>query len=238
MQVIGLTGNIGAGKSTVAKAFAALGVPVFNSDEVAKKAYTIPSIQNEVREILGSPKGPLEDPKEGSPKGPLEDPKEDSAKGPLEDPKEDSAKGLIEGPAERVQIDFSKETWKSEIACFIFSNEEKRLRLESLIHAFVQNEFVRWKNLQHSTYIIREAALAHSFRPENCDWLIEVVAEKETRMSRVIKRSGLTEAEFNKRDSLQKRNETFPSNRIFTIKNNERNGILNEILAIHNQLNA
>jgi energy-coupling factor transporter ATP-binding protein EcfA2 len=38
MEVVGLTGNIGSGKSTVAKAFGALGIPVFNSDDEAKKA--------------------------------------------------------------------------------------------------------------------------------------------------------------------------------------------------------
>ena len=35
-MVIGLTGGIGSGKSTIAKAFAALGIAVFNSDEQAK----------------------------------------------------------------------------------------------------------------------------------------------------------------------------------------------------------
>ncbi len=198
MQVVGLTGNIGSGKSTVAKAFAALGVPVFNSDEVAKKAYKIPSIQIEVREILSSEKGQ----KEG------------------------------------IQIDFSKDTWKSEIARIIFSDAEKRLRLEKLIHAFVQNEFVRWKNLQHSSYIIREAALADSFQPENCDWLIEVTAKRETRLQRVSLRSGLTKEDFNKRDSLQKRNEKFPSNKLFNLENNDGNPILNDILAIHKKLSA
>jgi dephospho-CoA kinase len=34
--IVGLTGGIGSGKSTVAKIFQSLGVPVFNSDEVAK----------------------------------------------------------------------------------------------------------------------------------------------------------------------------------------------------------
>ncbi len=214
MQVVGLTGNIGSGKSTVAKAFAALGVPVFNSDEVAKKAYEIPSIQIEVREILSSEKGQKEGQKEGPTEGPME------------------------GPTEGIQIDFSKDTWKSEIARIIFSDAEKRLRLEKLIHAFVQNEFVRWKNLQHSSYIIREAALADSFQPENCDWLIEVTAKRETRLQRVSLRSGLTKEEFNKRDSLQKRNEKFPSNKLFTLENNDGNPILNDILAIHKKLNA
>lgn len=36
MKVFGLTGGIGAGKSTVAKVFTALGVPVYDSDSSAK----------------------------------------------------------------------------------------------------------------------------------------------------------------------------------------------------------
>lgn len=190
MEVVGLTGNIGSGKSTIAKAFVALGIPVFNSDDEAKKAYTLPSIQNEVKIILG------------------------------------------------IEIDFSKDTWKSEIASIIFSNVEKRLRLEKLIHSYVQDKFIQWKSIQTSKYIIREAALADSFQPENCDWLIEITANRETRLKRVILRSGLTEEEFNKRDSLQKKNEKFPSNKLFTIENNEGNSVLNDILAIHEKLNA
>ena len=37
MKKIGLTGGIGAGKSTVSKIFKLLGIPVYNSDEVSKK---------------------------------------------------------------------------------------------------------------------------------------------------------------------------------------------------------
>lgn len=190
MEVVGLTGNIGAGKSTVANVFVALGIPVFNSDLEAKKAYEIPTIQNEVKTILG------------------------------------------------IEINFSKESWKSEIASIIFSNVEKRLRLEKLIHRYVQDKFIQWKSIQTSKYIIREAALADSFEPENCDWLIEVEANSETRLQRVILRSGLTKEEFNKRDSLQKKNEKFPSNKIFTISNNDNDRILVETLRIHAQLTA
>ncbi len=202
MQVVGITGNIGAGKSTIARVFVALGIPVFNSDEEAKKAYTIPSIQIEVREILGSSKGPKE------------------------------------GPAEDIHLDFSKGTWKSEIAAIIFSDEEKRLRLEKLIHTYVRNEFIRWKATQNSKYVIREAALANSFQQENCDWLIEVIADKETRLNRVTQRSGLTEEEFNKRDALQLRNESYPSNKVFAVSNNSSDRVLPEILKIHEQLSA
>jgi dephospho-CoA kinase len=39
MQVIGITGGIGSGKTTVAKIFACLGIPVLNTDTVAKQLY-------------------------------------------------------------------------------------------------------------------------------------------------------------------------------------------------------
>jgi len=190
MQIVGLTGNIGSGKSTIVKAFAALGVPVFNSDEEAKKAYAIPSIQQEVQSILG------------------------------------------------LELNFNKDEWKNEIAQIIFSNTEKRTRLESLIHKFVYYAFENWKQKQNSNYIIRESALANSFQPENCDWLIEVIANKSTRLQRVIERSGLSEDEFNKRDSLQNTNKTFPEARKFTISNNNSDSVLNEILKINQNLSS
>ena len=37
MRMIGLTGGIGSGKTTVAKIFATLGIPVFNADETARQ---------------------------------------------------------------------------------------------------------------------------------------------------------------------------------------------------------
>lgn len=50
---IGLTGGIGSGKTTVARIFEKLGVPVFYSDEYGKKAYADPEVQKAVRELLG-----------------------------------------------------------------------------------------------------------------------------------------------------------------------------------------
>ncbi len=54
MRIIGLTGGIGSGKSTVAKMFKALGVPVYNSDERAKKLMvSSKTARKKISELLG-----------------------------------------------------------------------------------------------------------------------------------------------------------------------------------------
>ncbi len=54
MRRIGLTGNIGSGKSTVAKIFEVIGIPVFNADEEAKKLYRENYVKNEMVKEFGS----------------------------------------------------------------------------------------------------------------------------------------------------------------------------------------
>ncbi len=55
MLVIGLTGGIGSGKSTVAKIFAQLGVPILNADLLAKSIMNNDSfIRNEIIKSFGT----------------------------------------------------------------------------------------------------------------------------------------------------------------------------------------
>jgi dephospho-CoA kinase len=52
--LIGLTGGIGAGKTTVADVFKTLGIPVFNADEVAKELMqTSPIIKEQLMTTFG-----------------------------------------------------------------------------------------------------------------------------------------------------------------------------------------
>ncbi len=53
-MVVGLTGGIGSGKSTVAKLFELVGCAVFYSDDVAKEIYFNADIKKEVKALLGS----------------------------------------------------------------------------------------------------------------------------------------------------------------------------------------
>lgn len=53
-MILGLTGGIGSGKSTVARLFELMGAVVFNSDEVAKQCYFFPDVKEKVIALLGS----------------------------------------------------------------------------------------------------------------------------------------------------------------------------------------
>lgn len=53
MRVVGLTGGIGSGKTTVCKVFELLGTPVFYSDNVSKKILFSESVSNIVVEEFG-----------------------------------------------------------------------------------------------------------------------------------------------------------------------------------------
>lgn len=54
MMVVGLTGGIGSGKTTVADFFVELGVPVYNSDENAKKLMTSSAqVKRAIIDLLG-----------------------------------------------------------------------------------------------------------------------------------------------------------------------------------------
>lgn len=53
MKRIGITGNIGSGKSYVCKMFESLGIPVFYSDDETKKLYLIPSVKDLIIKRFG-----------------------------------------------------------------------------------------------------------------------------------------------------------------------------------------
>ena len=52
-MIVGLTGGIGSGKSTVAKLFEVLGCSVFNSDDAAKEVYFESEHKAEIIKLLG-----------------------------------------------------------------------------------------------------------------------------------------------------------------------------------------
>lgn len=53
-KIIGLTGGIGSGKTTIANYFISMGIPVYISDDEAKKISEQPEIVNEITAVFGT----------------------------------------------------------------------------------------------------------------------------------------------------------------------------------------
>ena len=54
-KILGLTGGIGSGKTTVAALFHELGVPIYNADDEAKKLMNeSPKIRTQLIELFGA----------------------------------------------------------------------------------------------------------------------------------------------------------------------------------------
>ena len=53
MLKVGLTGNIGSGKTLVCQIFESLGVSVFYADKVARELYNYPEIRAQVKQVFG-----------------------------------------------------------------------------------------------------------------------------------------------------------------------------------------
>ena len=141
-KIIGLTGGIGSGKTTVAKMFSEINVPIYTADTEAKKLINKSKvIKRKLIKLFGE-------------------------------------KAYID---EKLNRDF--------IAQKIFNDKNLLEKMNAIVHPKVASHFERWLSKQNAPYIIKEAAILF----ENgsylfCDAVILVIADKEVRMQRVIKR--------------------------------------------------
>lgn len=54
MLKVGLTGNIGSGKSTVSRIFEVIGIPVYHADKEAKELYKLEIVKQRILDIFGN----------------------------------------------------------------------------------------------------------------------------------------------------------------------------------------
>src|SRR5690606_29964746 len=112
MRVIGLTGGIGSGKTTVAGFFQELGVPIYIADDAGKRLMvSSEAVKRDIITLLGP----------------------QSYQNDLPD--------------------------RKYIATQVFNSAEKLEQLNNIIHPAVAKDFLRWKDLQNTNYVIYEAAI-------------------------------------------------------------------------------
>lgn len=82
---------------------------------------------------------------------------------------------------------------RSYVAQKVFGDETLLLKLNSLIHPAVREDFEHWVTLQNAEFVFKETALLFELKlNENCYKSLLVTAEDNLRIKRVMDRDGKT----------------------------------------------
>ena len=119
----------------------------------------------------------------------------------------------------------------------VFSNKEKLDKLNAIIHPYVQQDFLQWKQSQQAPYVIKEAAiLFESGSYRDCDFIIMVTAPLEERIKRVMLRDKIDRETVEKRIKNQWNDEKKIELSTFVIENREIDKNLDKIEIIHSKI--
>ena len=120
------------------------------------------------------------------------------------------------------------------VAQEVFSNKEKLDKLNAIIHPYVQQDFLQWKQSQQAPYVIKEAAiLFESGSYRDCDFIIMVTAPLEERIKRVMLRDKIDRETVEKRIKNQWNDENKIKLSTFVIDNRDFDRNLDKIQTIH-----
>ncbi len=192
MLKIGITGGIGAGKSTVSQLFKMLGVPVYNSDESAKWLMNHDlDLKNKIKTLLGN---------------------------------------NAYNDDEEVNREF--------IALKIFNDKALLAHLNAIVHPAVKKDYLDWSiSISNNKYSLKESALLfETSMYKELDKNILVVAPLHLRISRVMKRDGISQELVEERIKNQLSEEEKIPLADYIIYNDESASLIEQVLAIHQQI--
>ena len=85
---------------------------------------------------------------------------------------------------------------RSHIASKVFSNPKQLVKLNALVHPFVQKDFDAWSASQSSHYVLKEAAIIFETGADKfLDQVILVESPEDLKISRVMLRDKVTRKE-------------------------------------------
>lgn len=190
MIIVGITGGIGSGKTTIAKYLNALGVPLYVADDEAKALMNRSKvIRRKLTAIFG-----------------------------------DNA--YIDNKLNRTFL-----------AEKIFEDKSLLAKMNAIVHPKVASHFKLWLKKQKAPYVLKEAAIIfENGLQDNYDYIITVVADKDLRIERLLKRDN-----SNKEKIVAIINNQWPDSKKveqsdFVITNNNLNCALLEAEKIHQKI--
>ncbi|WP_299117266.1 dephospho-CoA kinase [uncultured Winogradskyella sp.] len=187
MLVVGLTGGIGSGKTTVGEYFKSYSIPVYIADKEAKALMNRSKvIKRKLIKLFGQ--SAYED-------------------------------GNLNRPY---------------LASKIFSDKSLLSKMNAIVHPKVASHFKRWLKKQDAPYVLKEAAIIFENNLEHqYDYIITVVADKELRVTRVMKRDDTSIEKVKSIMSNQLSDEEKIKKSDFTIINNDLQATKQQVEEIH-----
>ena len=123
---------------------------------------------------------------------------------------------------------------RSYIASKVFTNAKELIKLNALVHPFVQRDFDVWSASQTSNYVLKEAAIIFETGADKLlDKVVLVESPKLLKVSRIMNRDGVTEEKVFKRMSMQWPDSQKRNNADYIIQNDEKSSLINQILKFH-----
>ena len=122
----------------------------------------------------------------------------------------------------------------SYIASKVFSNPKELIKLNELVHPFVQKDFDAWSASQNSDYVLKESAiLIETGADKFLDKIILVISPEELKFSRVMLRDQITKEDVLLRMNKQWTDNQKRINADYIIYNDEKTSLINQILNLH-----
>lgn len=175
-KVIGITGGIGSGKSTVSRILAEkLNAPILDADKISRQAMNSPEIILKIKQFFGE-----------------------------------------------IIFDNPDLINREKLSNIVFSNEEKLLELNKIIHPYVMKEIANKVNelKEDNEYVLLDVPLPNEDFINLSNKIVVVVANEENRITRVMKRSNLSKDAVKKRIAKQMNTDNYIKLADFVIKNN------------------
>lgn len=126
---------------------------------------------------------------------------------------------------------------KDVMSAFIFANEEKRQKVNDIVHPAVKEQYQRWLSVQYTPMVFMESAiLFESGFSELVDKIIHVYAAEDVRLHRIIQRDHLTRIQATERMKSQMSEAVKMKLSDFCILNNGNLSLTSQVNRILSQL--
>ena len=127
---------------------------------------------------------------------------------------------------------------RKTLARIVFNDNEKLVRLNSIVHPAVREYFIKWEKKQkNAPYIIQEAAiLIETGIYKNLDYVILVTAPENLKIKRVMERDKISKNEVFARMKAQWNDNKKKKFANVIIVNDEKKLVLPQVLKIHKKI--